>query len=317
MVRRSRAISPLIHLHSLNHRFPPTKPVRNCIITVGNAYSAAGQVAACLHTMSLLQAYQAELLIDFDEGEGISPNTVCELRRGPLIVTFWVTLTLRKNYKNVLMDAPISPSGLYLIKEGIWLSRDFRKQPSSSPPCSYLRGCWAGAAPNIQSSSSHRATQTQSVAYRAPPHKDWGHGKRTQPQPSKSKTDLRTGINSKKAEVKWSWCPRVSGWHLNFTVPVSLRCPQGTGLPTLPPRVPQGAAVSGERISQGPPGNVVAFGMPAPSEGVSERSVQTLPASLPFQDFVLTAQLDRAWLIVLPHQRMGTREVCSTAAVKV
>ncbi len=33
---------------------------------VGKAYSAAGQAAACLHTMSLLQAYQADLLIDFD-----------------------------------------------------------------------------------------------------------------------------------------------------------------------------------------------------------------------------------------------------------
>ncbi len=44
----------------------------------------------------------------------------------------------------------------------------------------------------------------------------------------------------------------------HFTVPVSLRCPQETGLPTLPHRVLQGAAVSGERISQGPPGNVVA-----------------------------------------------------------
>ncbi len=50
----------------------------------------------------------------------------------------------------------------------------------------------------------------------------------------------------------------------HFTVPVSLRCPQETGLPTLPPRVLQGAAVSGERISQGPPGNVVASGCPPP-----------------------------------------------------
>ncbi len=49
---------------------------------------------------------------------------------------------------------------------------------------------------------------------------------------------------------------------------------------------------------------------------VSEQSVQTLPAGSPFQDIILTAQLDRAWLIVLPHQRMGTREACSTAAVK-
>ncbi len=77
---------------------------------VGKAYSAAGQAAACLHTMSLLQAYQAELLIDFDEGEGISPNTVCELRRATYS---YIWVTLRKNYKNVHMDAPISPSGLF------------------------------------------------------------------------------------------------------------------------------------------------------------------------------------------------------------
>ncbi len=57
----------------------PTKPVRIKSALVGKAYSAASQ--ACLHTMSLLQAYQAELLIDLDEGKGISPNTVCELRR--------------------------------------------------------------------------------------------------------------------------------------------------------------------------------------------------------------------------------------------
>ncbi len=48
---------------------------------MGKSYSEAGQAAARLHTMSLLQAYQAELLTDLDEGEGISPNTVWELRR--------------------------------------------------------------------------------------------------------------------------------------------------------------------------------------------------------------------------------------------
>ncbi len=46
---------------------------------VGKA--AAGQAAACLHTMYLLQAYQAELLGDHDEGGGCGPNAVCELRR--------------------------------------------------------------------------------------------------------------------------------------------------------------------------------------------------------------------------------------------
>ncbi len=77
----------------------------------------------------------------------------------------------------------------------------------------------------------------------------------------------------------------------HFTVPVSLRCPQGTGLPTLSPRVLQGAAVSGERISQGPPGNVVALGFPPPLRRVSERSAQRLPAGSPLQDVVLTAQI--------------------------
>ncbi len=47
----------------------PTKPVRTTSALVGKAYSAAGQAAVCLHTMSLLQAYQPELLADLDEGE--------------------------------------------------------------------------------------------------------------------------------------------------------------------------------------------------------------------------------------------------------
>ncbi len=49
----------------------PTKPVRTTSALVGKAYSAAGQAAACLHTMSLRQAYQGELLADLDEGGGI------------------------------------------------------------------------------------------------------------------------------------------------------------------------------------------------------------------------------------------------------
>ncbi len=57
------------------------------------------------------------------------------------------------------------------------------------------------------------------------------------------------------------------------------------------PCVLQGAAVSGERISQGPPGNVVFLGCPPPPRRVSERSVQMLPLGLPFQDVVLTVKL--------------------------
>ncbi len=60
--------------------------------------------------------------------------------------------------------------------------------------------------------------------------------------------------------------PKVEQSTPNLTVSVSLRSPQGTVLPTLPPRVLQGAAVSGERISQDPPRNVVALGWPPLSE---------------------------------------------------
>ncbi len=77
----------------------------------------------------------------------------------------------------------------------------------------------------------------------------------------------------------------------HFTVPFSLRCPQGTGLPTLPPRMLQGTTVSGERISQVPPGNVVALGCPPPLRRVSEQSTQTLPTGSLLQDVVLTAQI--------------------------
>ncbi len=77
----------------------------------------------------------------------------------------------------------------------------------------------------------------------------------------------------------------------HFTVSVSLRCPQGTVLPTLPPRVLQGAAVSGKCISQGPPGNIAALGCPPPLRRVSEQSVQTLLVGSLFQDVVLIAQL--------------------------
>ncbi len=115
----------------------PNKPVRITSGIVGKAYSAAGQVAAFLHTMSLLQAYQAELLTNLDEGEGISPNTICELRRSTYLslraanetarsigrsmaalvateIHLWLNVSnIKGKDKNFLMNAPISPSGLF------------------------------------------------------------------------------------------------------------------------------------------------------------------------------------------------------------
>ncbi len=220
---------------SIKSQILPTKPVRITYALVDKAYSATGQAAACIHTMSLLQAYQAELLTDLDEGKGISPNTVCELRRATdlslraaketaksigrfmvaLVATerhLWLNLSnIKGKDKNFLMDAPISTSGLFGGAMNLVVER-FNESANQAAAFQKLlprRIHISGAAEREQpqtskSSSSHRATQKQSVAYRAPPHKDWGHGKHTQPQPSKCKTDLRTVINSKKARGKRS-----------------------------------------------------------------------------------------------------------------
>lgn len=52
----------------------PTTPTKPCCTTsnlVNKAYMAASQAGACLHTMAIMQAYQADLLRDLDEGEGV------------------------------------------------------------------------------------------------------------------------------------------------------------------------------------------------------------------------------------------------------
>ncbi len=59
----------------------PSKPLRTTSALVGKGYTAAGQAGACLHTMSVLQAYQTDLLKELDEGEQVSSNYILELRR--------------------------------------------------------------------------------------------------------------------------------------------------------------------------------------------------------------------------------------------
>ncbi len=93
----------------------PTKPVRITSALVGKAYSAAGQAAACLHTMSLLQAYQAELLIELDEGEGFNPSSVCELRRA-------TDLSLRAA-KETAKSIGRSMAALVATERHLWLNR--------------------------------------------------------------------------------------------------------------------------------------------------------------------------------------------------
>ncbi|KAL0173531.1 hypothetical protein M9458_029499, partial [Cirrhinus mrigala] len=59
----------------------PSIPLQVTSRLNGRAYAAAGQAVGALHTMAVLQAYQADLLKDLDKGQGLFPDEVAELRR--------------------------------------------------------------------------------------------------------------------------------------------------------------------------------------------------------------------------------------------
>ncbi|KAK2911433.1 hypothetical protein Q8A67_003566 [Cirrhinus molitorella] len=115
----------------------PSIPLQITSRLNGKAYAAAGQAVGALHTMAVLQAYQADLLKDLDKGQGLSPDEVAELRRttdlalratrqaatsmgrsmGAMVVTerhLWVNLAdIGKKERGFLLDAPVSPSELF------------------------------------------------------------------------------------------------------------------------------------------------------------------------------------------------------------
>ncbi|KAL0177258.1 hypothetical protein M9458_026152, partial [Cirrhinus mrigala] len=112
----------------------PSKPLHTTSALVGKGYTAAGQARACLHTMSVLQAYQANLLKGLAEGENIDLE---ELRRTADLAVratketaravgrsmaamvaaerhLWLTLSDMKEKDRVfLLDALLEPSGLF------------------------------------------------------------------------------------------------------------------------------------------------------------------------------------------------------------
>ncbi len=62
----------------------PSKPLGTSSALVGKGYAAAGQASSCLHTMAVLQAYQAELLKELDEGKEVNAEEIKELCIVPL-----------------------------------------------------------------------------------------------------------------------------------------------------------------------------------------------------------------------------------------
>ncbi|CAM4670589.1 unnamed protein product [Leuciscus chuanchicus] len=213
----------------------PSKPVKFTSSLVHKSYAAAGQAAACLHTMSIMQAYQAELLGDLEEGGGIGPDTVAELRRATdlslratketaksigrsmaaLVATerhLWLNLSdIKEKEKHVLLDAPVSTVGLFgdAVNSAVAKSQEAAKQAAALqkllPRRSFFEAAEREQPHSSKKSAEHRASQKQSVSSRAPPQKSRGHGGRSQTQQSsRGKTDLRTVITAKKAAGKKS-----------------------------------------------------------------------------------------------------------------
>lgn len=153
---------------SLKALTPPTKPVRTTSALVGKAYSAVGQAAAFLHTMDVLQAYQADVLEDLNEDRGNGPDTVAEVGRatdlslraiketartiGRAIAALVATerqenlSSIKEKHKSFLMDSLLSPPGLFgdAVNTVVERSEEAHKQGAAFqkllPCCSQVSG---------------------------------------------------------------------------------------------------------------------------------------------------------------------------------
>lgn len=77
-------------------------------------FPKVSQACACLHTMSILQAYQGDLLRNLDDGERVGPNKVWELRRA-------TDLSLRATKKTARAIGR-SMSALVATERHLWLN---------------------------------------------------------------------------------------------------------------------------------------------------------------------------------------------------
>ncbi|KAL0176406.1 hypothetical protein M9458_028736, partial [Cirrhinus mrigala] len=144
----------------------PSKPLRVTSALVGKGYTAAGQACACLHTMSVLQAYQADLLKELDEGEEIRDNYISELRRTAdlsLRATKETLSDMKEKDRVFLLDVPLSPSGLFgdAVNSVVDRYQEARKQAAAFQRFLPRRHPAHGAA----------GREKQSVATRTPPHR--------------------------------------------------------------------------------------------------------------------------------------------------
>lgn len=201
----------LPHASSAKTPALPSKPIKLTSVLVGKAYAAAGQSVGCLHTMSLLPAYQADLLKEALDKGGAGHDTVREILRASdlslratkevarslgrsmaaMVVTerhLWLNQAdIKEDDNRIFLDAPISPAGLFGDSVNRVAKSFERAKKRSGSYGSFLppKGRPSGAVkrdqpqPSTSSSAQYRAEQKESVASRQPPKRKWG-GKRSQ-----------------------------------------------------------------------------------------------------------------------------------------
>ncbi len=205
----------------------PFKPLQDTSRLNGRAYAAAGQAVASLHTMAVLQAFQADLLKDLYNGQGLSPVEVAELLRtndlalratkqaatamgrsmAAMVVTerhLWVNLAdLEKKEKGFLLDAPISPSELFgtSVETVVEKFREARARSAAFEtfiPRRSRSEPEQSRGPGPAWSEDRRRAQKASVATRAPPsHVGRARGSH---RSRRGRQDLREVIQTKHSQ---------------------------------------------------------------------------------------------------------------------
>lgn len=180
---------------SLKRQILPTNLCSTTSMLMEKAFQAAGQAGAGLHTMAVLQAYQADL----NAGSTIDEEAFTELRwatnlslhttkqtacsiavqwhcanqsscsMAALMSTerhLWLNLTGIKDKDRVfLLDAPVSPSGLFVDSVNTVVSRYWEVKKHEEAfvqflPC-YTQGGWAAGHPALSRSFCKGGSKTQ------------------------------------------------------------------------------------------------------------------------------------------------------------
>ncbi len=92
----------------------PTKPCRTTSALIEKSYITAGQAGMALHTMAILQSFQVDVLKEMDEGAGLTPEAVKELRKA-------TDLALRATKHTVRAEGR-SMAGSVAAEHHLWLN---------------------------------------------------------------------------------------------------------------------------------------------------------------------------------------------------